>query len=65
MIVIGGVPGVADAYEGAVVLTPDGQPPSDPKAKAVIDAVFAKGNMSLKCVTDNSNCTGHPQPPST
>ena len=59
MYYCGGVPDVADAYEGAVVLTPDGKAPSDPKAKTFIDAVFAKGNMTLTCGTDNSNCTGH------
>jgi len=64
MYYCGGAPGVANAYEGALVLTPDGQAPTDPKAKALIDAVFVKANITLKCDTDNSNCTGHPKPPS-
>lgn len=64
MYYCGGVPGVANAYEGAMVLTPDGQVPPGPEMN-IIDAVFAKANITLKCKTDNSNCTGSPEPPST
>merc|ERR1712127_133345 len=62
MYYCGGVPGVADAYEGAMVLTPDGQVPSDADM-SVIAAAFAKANITLKCTTDNSNCGGSPEPP--
>jgi len=63
MYYCGGAPGVANAYEGAMVLTPDGSKP-DSDAMPIINALFAKANITLKCDTDNSNCSGNPKPPS-
>lgn len=60
----GGAPGVANSYEGAMVLTADGEVPTDPKVVTAIEAVFMKANISLECKTDNSNCSDHPEPPS-
>jgi hypothetical protein len=63
MYYCGAAAGVGEAYEGAFILTPDGNLPTDAKSIATIDAVFKKAGITLECKTDNSNCTGHPKPP--
>jgi len=64
MYYCGAAAGVGEAYEGAFILTPDGNLPKDAKAMAAINAVYTKAGITLECKTDNSNCTGHPVPPS-
>jgi len=64
MYYCGGAAGVGENYEGAFILTPDGNLPTDPKAMATINAAYAKAGIDLKCKTDNTNCSGHPTPPS-
>merc|ERR1712026_350701 len=64
MYYCGAAAGVGEAYEGAFILTPDGNLPTDTKAIARIDAVYEKAGITLQCRTDNSNCSGHPAPPS-
>lgn len=59
----GGAPGVQEAYEGACMLTIDGTLPTDLDAKAAYVAAYAKANITLDCVPNNANCTGHPEPP--
>jgi len=63
MYYCGAAAGVGEAYEGAFILTPDGNLPTDAKAMAAINAVYEKAGVTLECKTDNSNCTGHPVPP--
>jgi len=63
MYYCGAAAGVGEAYEGAFILTPDGNLPTDAKAMASIDAVYKKANITLQCKTDNSKCAGHPAPP--
>lgn len=63
MYYCGAAAGVGEAYEGAFILTPDGNLPTDAKALAAIDAVYEKAGVELQCKTNNSNCTGHPAPP--
>jgi hypothetical protein len=64
MYYCGAAAGVGEAYEGAFILTPTGDLPTDAKSLAAIDAVYKKAGITLQCKTDNSNCTGHPTPPS-
>jgi len=63
MYYCGAAAGVGEAYEGAFILTPDGELPTDAKSIDAIDAVFKKAGIMLECKTDNSNCTGIPAPP--
>jgi len=63
MYYCGAAAGVGEAYEGAFILTLDGKLPTDAKAMAAIEAVYSKAGIELQCKTDNSNCTGHPAPP--
>lgn len=63
MYYCGSAPGVGEAYEGAFILTPDGNLPTDAKATATLAAIYGKAGITLECKTDNSNCTGHPAPP--
>lgn len=63
MYYCGAAAGVGESYEGAFILTPDGNLPTDAKATAAINAVYEKAGITLECKTDNSNCTGHPTPP--
>jgi len=63
MYYCGAAAGVGEAYEGAFILTPDGNLPTDAKSMAAINAVYQKAGITLECKTDNSNCTGHPAPP--
>jgi len=60
----GGAPGVKENYEGACLVTPDGQMPTDPAEVAKIDAAYAKAGIVLECLPDNSAeaCAGHPTP---
>jgi hypothetical protein len=64
MYYCGAAAGVGEAYEGAFILTPDGNLPTDAKSIAKIDAVYKKAGVTLECKTNNDNCTGHPVPPS-
>lgn len=63
MYYCGGAAGVGESYEGAFILTPDGNLP-DSKTMAAITALYEKAGLMLQCKTDNSNCAGHPAPPS-
>jgi len=63
MYYCGAAAGVGEAYEGAFILTPDGNLPTDAKSVAALDAIYKKAGITLECKTDNSNCTGHPVPP--
>merc|ERR1712217_69640 len=63
MYYCGAAAGVGEAYEGAFVLTPNGDMPTDAKSLAILEEVYAKAGVSLQCKTDNSNCTGHPAAP--
>jgi hypothetical protein len=63
MYYCGAAAGVGEAYSGAFILTPDGNLPTDAKSMTVINSVLEKNGLTLKCKTDNSNCTGHPAPP--
>lgn len=60
----GGAMGVMENYEGACVVTPDGQMPSDPDELAKIDAAYAKAGINMQCFPDNSAelCAGNPTP---
>lgn len=61
----GGAPGVKENYEGACLVTPDGQLPTDAAEMAKIDAAYAKAGILMECLPDNSAeaCAGHPTPP--
>merc|ERR1711908_158762 len=61
----GGAPGVKENYEGACLVTPDGQLPTDPDEMAKIDAVYAAAGITMACLPDNSAeaCAGHHSTP--
>merc|ERR1712146_192354 len=63
MYYCGAAAGVGEAYEGAFILTPDGNLPKDAKSMDAINAVYQKAGITLECKTNNDNCTGHPVPP--
>lgn len=58
----GAAPAVEEAYEGACLLTVDGKLPSE-EVQAKVTAIYAKAGISMACVPDNSQCSGHPEPP--
>eukprot|EP00929_Paragymnodinium_shiwhaense_P026311 TRINITY_DN15676_c0_g1_i1.p1 TRINITY_DN15676_c0_g1~~TRINITY_DN15676_c0_g1_i1.p1 ORF type:complete len:322 (-),score=70.20 TRINITY_DN15676_c0_g1_i1:294-1259(-) len=58
----GSAPGVGEAYEGAFILTPDGALPST-AVESQLTKMFSDVGIELQCKTDNSNCAGHPAPP--
>jgi len=59
----GSVPGVGEAYEGAFLLTPDGNVPKDPAVVEKITKMFGNVGLVLQCKTNNDDCSGHPPPP--
>jgi len=63
MYYCGAAAGVGMAYEGAMLMTPDGMMPKDAATVAKIDAIFKANGLDLKCYPNNSNCGDHPPPP--
>jgi hypothetical protein len=63
MYYCGAAAGVGMAYEGAMLLTPDGLLPKDPATLAKIDAIFTSNGLDLKCYPKNGNCGDRPPPP--
>lgn len=63
MYYCGAASGVGMAYEGAMLMTPDGVMPTDNKTLAEIAVVFDKAGLHLQCYPDNTQCSDHPAPP--
>jgi hypothetical protein len=63
MYYCGAAAGVGMAYEGAMLMTPDGMMPKDAATVAKIDAIFKANGLDLKCYPNNGNCGDHPSPP--
>jgi len=63
MYYCGGAAGVNTAYEGAILLTPDGMMPKEPAQVARIDSIFKANGLDPKCYPNNSDCGDHPKPP--
>jgi len=59
----GSVPGVGEAYEGAFLLTPDGNLPTGQGVMDKITKMFGDHGLVLECKTNNDDCSGHPAPP--
>jgi len=55
--------GVNTAYEGAILMTPDGMMPKDPAVVARIDSIFKANGLDPKCYPSNTDCGDHPKPP--
>jgi len=60
----GGAPGVKENYEGACLLTPDGQLPTDEGELKKIDAAYAAAGIDMECIPNNDpqQCVGNPTP---